>query len=177
MPNFHFFHNCWMTKQEEGSVGKPAFTQAHPAWRQEQGELSWGPVLCLSATSWVRVPRTPELQSWGDCCPRVASPTSPFASLPRPLSAALVRRVHANSWPTLCHTQIVSILNFYFFLLYAGIEELAWLRIFQLVSPDHGRESEIPLGDEFYGKVNTKCLNSSCHCLVFFFLIKKQNSS
>lgn len=142
MPNFHFFPSCWMTKQEEGSVGKPAFTQAHPAWRQEQGELSWGPVLCLSATSRVRVPRTPELQSWGDCCPRVASPTSPFASLPRPLSAALVRRVHANSWPTLCHTQIVSILNFYFFFLYAGIEELAWLRIFQLVSPDHGRELE-----------------------------------
>ena len=56
MPNFHFFPPCWMTKQEEGSVGKPAFTQVHPSWPQEQGELSWGPVLCLSATSWVRVP-------------------------------------------------------------------------------------------------------------------------
>ena len=41
LPNFHFFSPCWMAKKEEGSVGKPAFTQLHPAWRQEQGELSW----------------------------------------------------------------------------------------------------------------------------------------
>ena len=42
LPNFHFFSPRWMAKQEEGSVGKPAFTQLHPAWHQEQGELSWG---------------------------------------------------------------------------------------------------------------------------------------
>lgn len=60
---FSLFSPCWMAEQEEGSVGKPALTQLHPAWPQEQGELSWGPVLCLSATSQLRVPWTPELQS------------------------------------------------------------------------------------------------------------------
>lgn len=32
-----------MTKQEEGRVGKSAFTQLLPAQSQEQGELSRGP--------------------------------------------------------------------------------------------------------------------------------------